>query len=240
MKKRAPNLPARPGGILRWSTLCLLAGGAAGLSSCERDVISEEDARMAAAQTQVEALDAAKSQLSNGEVENNFHLPRVGYYHSAARTFFEHPYGFQKDGRHFANGAWIDFPPPTPPATSRPTPEALKLVETALADEQKVASRPQQGGGFGMGSALMMYWMLSGNRGMFSPGAGFRQAEGQAGNWQRGVDSQRSTVANYAASHPGYQRMVQNSKATGTPIKAGQSVRSGFGTRNSGGSSIGG
>jgi hypothetical protein len=239
MKKRDFTMSARPGGILRWSTFCLLAGGAAALTSCERSEVTEEDVRMAAAQTQVESLDAAKSQLLKGEVENNFHLPRVGYYHSPARAFFEHPYGFEKDARFFANGAWIDFPPPTPPATSRPTPEALARVDAALADEQKLAAKPQQGGGFGMGSALMMYWMLSGNRGMVSPGAGFRQAETQAGNWQRGVESQRGAVAKYAASNPGYQRMVERSKASGKPIAAGQSVRGGFGSKNSGGTSFG-
>ena len=190
-------------------------------------------------QTQIEKLDSAKSKLAKGEVANNFHIPRVGYYHAEARNFFEHPYGFEKDGRYFINGVWHDQPVAETVASSRPTPEALKKVEAALEEEQKVASNTQQqrGGGFGMGNALMMYWLLSGNRGMFSPGNGFRQASGQAGSWQQGMDSQRSAVKSYAASNPGYQRMVDQSRASGTSIKPGQSVRGGFGTsRNSGGS----
>ena len=59
-------------------------------------------------------------------------------------------------------------------ASSRPTPEALKKVDAALAAEQKeqgqAGTGPSSGGhGFGMGNALMMYWLLSGNRGMFWP-----------------------------------------------------------------------
>lgn len=239
MKKRNPT-PARPGGILRRSTLYLLAGGVAGLGSCERHTATEEDARMAATQMQVERLDAAKAQLASGQVANNFHIPEVGYYHTTARTFFEHPYGFQQDGKFFANGEWMESVPPPPPETSYPSAEALKLVDAALAKEQRTASGNDSGGGFGMGSALMMYWLLSGNRGSYAPGAGFRQAEAQAGTWQRGVDRRRDEVSNYSSTHVGYQRLVANSKASGKPVAAGQTVRGGFGARSSGGSSFGG
>lgn len=245
MKKRSFLTTLRPGGILRWSTACILAGG---LASCDRGVryvATEKDVEMAEAQTQIEKLDSEKSKLIKGEVANNFHIPRVGYYHAEVRSFYEHPYGFEKDGRYFINGVWQDQALPEAVASSRPTPEALKKVETALEEEQKVASNPQQhgGGGFGMGNALMMYWLLAGNRGMFSPGNGFRQASGQAGNWQRGVESQRSAVGSYAAANPGYQRMVDQSRASGTSVKPGQSVRGGFGnsrtTTSGGGSSFG-
>jgi len=49
-------------------------------------------------------------------------------------------------------------------------------------------------------------------------------------------------VSRYAAANPGYQRMVEQSRATGAPVKAGQSVRGGFGSsssRSSGRSSLG-
>lgn len=47
MKKRISPTTLRPGGILRWSTLCILAGG---LTSCDRGVryvATEKDAEMA-------------------------------------------------------------------------------------------------------------------------------------------------------------------------------------------------
>jgi hypothetical protein len=125
-------------------------------------------------------------------------------------------------------------------AASNPTPEALKKVELALDREQQLlaqqpagTSTTQHRSGFGAGNALMMYWLLSGSRGSFAPGAGFRQAGAQAGAWQQQVNSSRSTVSSYAASNPGYRRMVEHSRSTGTPIKSGQSVRGGFGSGSS-------
>jgi hypothetical protein len=125
---------------------------------------------------------------------------------------------------------------------SRPSPEALKKVDEALTREQQLAgkstSQAHSGGGFGVGNMLMMYWLLSGNRGMFSPGSGFRQAGANAGNWQSQVDQERRNVTRYASSNPGYSRMVEQSKSRGTPIRPGQSVRGGFGS-SSGGFSFG-
>jgi len=235
MKKRSFLTTLRPGGILRWSTACILAGS---LSSCDRGVrhvMTEQDAEMAETQSQIEKLDTEKSKLIEGEVSHNFHIPGVGYYHADAQNFYEHPYGFSKDGRYFTNGEWKDEEIPAMASSSRPTPEALKKVEAALEEEQKVAAKPQgqHSHGFGMGNALMMYWLLAGNRGMFSGGSGFRQASGQAGSWQRGVDDQRGAVSRYAAANPGYSRMVEQSRASGVPVKAGQSVRGGFGTSSS-------
>jgi hypothetical protein len=234
MKKRSFLTTLRPGGILRWSTACILAGGLASCDSGVRHVATEQDVEMAETQVQIEKLDGEKAKLMEGEVTNNFNIPRVGYYHAEAHEFYEHPYGYSQDGRYFVNGAWQDEPVAESLAASRPSPAALKKVEAALEEEQKVASNPQSsGGGFGMGNALMMYWLLAGNRGMFSPGNGFRQASGQAGNWQQGVERQRGAVSSYAASNPGYQRMVAQSRASGTSVKAGQSVRNGFGTSTS-------
>lgn len=238
MKKRNLSTTLRPGGILRWSTACILAGG---LTSCDSSsyVATPKDVEMAKIQSQIDTLDEQKAKLMNGEVANNFHIPRVGYYHAEARNFFQHPYGFQQEDRYFVNGVWQNQPGPSEVAASRPSPEALKKVETALAEEQKLASNPQShaGGGFGMGNALMMYWLLSGNRGMFSPGAGFQQAQRSAGNWQQGVDTQRDNVRSYASANPGYNRVVRQAQASGAPVRAGQSVRGGFGSspRSSGG-----
>jgi hypothetical protein len=197
---------------------------------------------MAEAQAKIDELDKQQAILKRGEVANNFHFPRLGYYHAAAHDFFEHPYGFSNDGRWYCNGVWQDqAPAEAVVASSRPSPEALKKVDDALAAEQK--EQPQAGTGqtsgshgFGMGNALMMYWLLAGNRGMFGGGAGFQQAGGQVQNWQRGVESQRSAVGRYAAANPGYQRMVAQSRATGMPVRPGQSVRGGFGSRSTGSS----
>jgi hypothetical protein len=193
---------------------------------------------MAETQKRIEQLDSQKTKLAAGLVINNFHLEGVGYYHAEARDFFPHPCGFERDGKWFVNGVWQDRPGPGMVADSRPTPEALKKVEAALEKEQQLLageSGSARSGGFGMGNALMMYWLLSGNRGFFSPGAGFQQAGRHAPQWQGGVESQRSAVASHAAANPGYKRMVDQSRASGTPVRAGQSVRGGFGSSRSGG-----
>lgn len=198
---------------------------------------------MAETQKRIEALDAQKSKLASGMVENNFQLEGVGYYHAAARDFFPHPYGFQHEGRYFVNGMWQANPGPATVSDSRPSPDALKKVEAALEKEQQVlagqSGSARSSSGFGMGNALLMYWMLSGNRGFFSPGNGFRQASTQVPQWQGGVESQRSAVASHAAANPGYQRLVDQSRASGKPVVSGQSVRGGFGGKatSSGGSS---
>lgn len=233
MKKRSLPTTLRPGGILKWSTACILAGSLAACDRGVRYVATEQDVKMAETQTKLEELDTEKAKLQAGEVTNNFHIPRVGYYHAEAREFYPHPYGYSQDGRYFVNGAWQDEPVAESRLTTRPSEAALKKVEAALEEEQKVAttSTPAAhhgGGGFGMGNALMMYWLLSGNRGMFSPGNGFRQASGQAGNWQRGVEQQREQVSRHAAASPGYQRMM--SRGGSRPTAAGQSVRGGFGS----------
>jgi hypothetical protein len=237
MKKRSFPTALSPSGILRWSTYCILAGGAAGLSSCDRGVkyvATEEDVEMAETQMRIEQLDVEQNTLKRGEVAHNFHLPRLGYYHAEAHEFFEHPHGYSKDGRWFVNGVWQDHPPAEVNlSASRPSPAALEKVDAALAAEQQgKGTAPATGGnGIGMGNALMMYWLLAGNRGLFGGGPGFRQAGGQAQNWQRGVESQRGAVVRHAAANPGYQQMVQQSRATGTPVRPGQSVRGGFGSR---------
>jgi hypothetical protein len=248
MKRSTASI--RPGGILRWSTACLLAG--VGLSSCDRGyVATAKDQQMAEAQQRIESLDASKATLMAGEVPNNFHLEGVGYYHAAVGDFFPHRYGFADERGWFVNGVWELNPGPDEVAASRPLPDALKKVEAALEKEQQLAggavsgaspAAATQGQGFGMGNALMMYWLLAGNRGLFSPGAGFRNADGRAGGWQRSVDSQRAAVNSHAAANPSYRRMVEQSRASGMPVRAGESVRGGFGSSRgrSGGFSSGG
>lgn len=237
MKRRAA--PIRPGGILRWSTACILAG--TGLSGCDRGyVATAKDQQMAEAQKRIEEIDAGKSKLMSGMVPNNFHLEGVGYYHAASRDFFEHPYGFSDTRGWFVNGRWELNPGPDLVADSAPSPEALKKVEAVLEKEQQALagqspSATTPGHGFGMGNALMMYWLLAGNRGGFVPGAGFRNADRQAAGWQRSVDNQRMAVNSHAAANPNYRRMVDQSRASGMPVRAGQSVRGGFGSSRSGG-----
>jgi hypothetical protein len=229
MKKRSFSTILNPGGVLRWSTFCILAGGAAGLTGCERGVnyvTTERDVEMAETQTRIEQIDEQQATLKRGEVSHNFHIPGVGYYHAEANDFFAQP--------QEAAGATV--------AASRPSPAALQKVDAALAVEQaREGAQPEsRGSGFGMGNALMMYWLLAGNRGMFGAGSGFQKASGQAQNWQRGVETQRGAVGRHAAANPGYQRMVQQSRASGTPVRAGQSVRGGFGASRATGAPTGG
>ena len=242
MKKRSFLAPIHPGGILRWSTACIVAGGIAALTGCERKyVATARDEQMAQVQVKLDALDAQKTKLMNGEVANNFELSGVGYYHAEARDFFEHPYGYRENGRWFANGEWQDQPlAEAGVAASRPTPEALKKVEDALDREQQLLASQEKAtpgttqhhstAGLGFGSALMMYWLISGNRGSYRPGASFQQAGAQAESWQRGMDAQRRSVSAYASANPGYSRLVAQSSRSGAPVTAGQSVRGGFGS----------
>ena len=244
MKKRSPLTAIRPNGILRWSTACILLGGSAGLTSCEREetyVATDQDVKMAGIQKKIEDLDSSQQLLKQGLVENNFSIPGVGYYHAAKNDFFEHPYNFQRDGKWYVNGAWQDHPEVEGIPASRPSPEALKKVDAALTREQQqpsgaAPSQAHSGGGFGVGNMLMMYWLLSGNRGMFSPGAGFQNAGRNVGNWQSQVNDERRNVARHASASPGYNRMVEQSKMRGTPVRPGQSVRGGFGSSSSGSS----
>lgn len=242
MKPRSLLASIRPNGILRWSTACILAGS---LTSCDdRYVATEKDAKMAETQSRIDELDAQQDLLKQGEVANNFDIPGVGYYHAAKHDFFEHPYGFMRDGRWFVDGAWQDQPGADQVPPSRPSAEALKKVDAALAREQELlnsGSQASSGGhrdGMGVGNMLMMYWLLSGNRGFFSPGSGFRQANQNAGNWQNQVERERQNVRSHAAANPGYSRMVQQSQSRGMPVRPGQSIRGGFGS--GGGSSFGG
>lgn len=233
MKRRGFAQLIRPGGILFWSTACILTGA---LQSCDRSVthvISEKDAEMAESELAIEKMDSEKSRLLQGEVSHNFHIEKVGYYHADARDFFPHPHGFQQDGRYYVDGVWVDHPVAATLEKSRPSPEALAKVEKALEEEQASTASAPHGHGCGMGHALMMYWLLSGNRGSYAPGAGFRRADGQAGNWQRGVDQRRDEVRGYAAANPGYRRMVEQSRASGIAVRPGQTVRGGFGSTSS-------
>lgn len=237
MKKRSLFASIRPNGILRWSTACILAGS---LTSCDDQyVATEKDAKMAETQSRIDELDQQQNLLKQGEVANNFNIAGVGYYHAAKHDFFEHPYGFTREGKYFVDGAWQAEPGSDYVGPSRPSPEALKKVDAALAREQQLQNSGSQAsssghGGMGMGNMLMMYWLLSGNRGMFSPGAGFRQASQNAGNWQNQVERERQNVRSHAAANPGYSRMVQQSQSRGTPVRPGSSVRGGFGSSNSG------
>lgn len=239
MKRRTATI--LPTGALRWSTACILAG--LGLSGCERNyVATAKDQQMAETQKRIEALDAQKAKLMTGEVPNNLYIEGVGYYHSLARDFFPHPYGFEHEGKWFVNGTWATQAPVENESSSQPSPEALKKVQAALEREQQLlagqsgsGSAGHHHGGFGMGNALLMYWLLSGNRGGFVPGPGFQRASAQAPAWQGEVERQRGNVNAYASSNPGYRRMVEQSRASGVPVRTGQSVRGGFGSSRSGG-----
>lgn len=208
---------------------------------------------MAELQKNLDEIDNRKNQLLNGVVEHNFELPGLGYYHAEAQDFFPYRYAEEKDGKWFANGEWLTQEPARCSlTTSRPSETALRKIELFLEREQQLVSQEGEGsasstthhhhGGMGMGNMLMMYWLLSSNRGGYSPGAGFQNAQANHQNWQQSVNQQRQLVNSHASAHPGYNRLVQQSKATGAPVTQGSSVRGGFGTskRSSTSSSWGG
>lgn len=261
MKKRGFAARIRNGGILQWSTVCILAGGVAGLAGCDSQyTATPKDEQMAALQKKLDAVESEKSRLMNGEVANNFELPGVGFYHAEARDFFPYPYGQEKDGKWYANGQWQDQAPAEARfASSRPTPEALKKVELALTREQELIEKENNADALttqtaanagtthnptttyhhhsGFGNALMMYWLLSGNRGSYTPGAGFHQAESRVGSWQQGMERDRQSVSSYASANPGYRRMASQSSASGSSFHSGSSTHSGSSVRGGFGSS---
>jgi hypothetical protein len=251
MKKTSQHIRLRKGGILQWSTLCLLAGGSVALNSCDSEstcISTPEDAKMAGLQKQLDEIESRKGQLMNGELENNFELPGLGFYHAEAGDFFPYRHGHSKDSKWFSAGEWLEYEPAAPyPSATRPTPVALEKIQQLLEREQALAEKSGSGntvthhhhGGGGMGNMLMMYWLLSGNRGAFTPGAGFQNAQRQESGWRRSVDQGRQTVSSYAASNPGYSRLVEQSKASGARVTPGSSVRGGFGSSSRVGSSFG-
>ena len=252
MKKR--NL-IHPGGILCWSTAFILAGGAVSLTSCDNSVRTVLDDSSADAEKRVAEVDTVQGQLESGMVENNFQIPKLGYYHAAAHRFYEFPYNQYKEGQYYVNGAWQTEAGPENISSSRPNADELKRIDTSLEEEQKqVAAHPQTyhsgGGGMGMGNMLMMYWLLSGNRGFFSPGPGFTNAAGQAGRWQRDWKEQRRYAGGSgggSSSFGSYRRASSPSRSTVSSSSSSSSLehsspshssssRGGFGSHSSGSS----
>lgn len=234
---------------MHWSTVCLLAGGGLALQSCDSEstyTATPKDVRMASLEKQLDEIDQRKAQLTSGEVENNFELSGLGFYHCEANDFFPYKHGQYQDGKWYANGEWRDDRPASPfPSTSRPSTAALEKIQQLLEREQELAketgslaetsthSTTHHHHSGGMGTMLMMYWMLSGNRGAFSPGAGFQNAQQKESSWRGSLDRDRQTVSSHAAANPGYSRLVQQSKSSGAPVTAGSSVRGGFGNSRS-------
>lgn len=241
--RKSTGAALRVSGILRVSTASLLATGIMGVTSCGDKAYetSLKDQEMAATQREIDKLDAQRTQLVSGEVPNNFFLENLGHYHAGAHSFFTPAYNESRDGKYFVDGVWQESRGPTDVPPSRPSMDALIKIDAALAKVQEkmksqtsaanVANQSSHnGGGMGMGSMLMMYWMLSGNRGMFGGGTGYAYGNAQAGNWQRDLDQRRSTVSSYAAGNPGYRAAISESARTGSPVRSGQSVRGGFGS----------
>jgi hypothetical protein len=257
MKKTSSQQRLRKGGIMQWSTMCLLAGGSVALPSCDSEstyTATPEDVRIASLEKQLDEIEKRKAQLTSGEVENNFELPGLGFYHCEAKDFFPYRHGQNQDGKWYANGEWQDDAPAVPvPTASRPSTAALEKIQQLLEREQEIAktsgatadqttsttTQHHYHHGSGVGSMLMMYWMLSGNRGGFTPGAGFQNAQRQESGWRGSLERDRQAVSSYAGANPGYSRLVQESRSSGAPVTAGSSVRGGFGSSSCGGSSFG-
>lgn len=253
--KRATSLPIRRGGILQLSTWLILAGSTISLTSCDS---SERKARQAQASYEAESkrlideLDSQRQQLLSGEVPNNFHIPKIGYYHAAAKDFYEHSYNSQKDGKWFVNNAWVDQAGPETVPPSRPSPEALVRIQSALEKEEEdlegASARAAQytnqaHSGPGIGSALMMYWLLSGNRGGFSPSPGFSRFGQRAPLWESNYRTQRDQQARAtsAAGGSGYRRSGSTTSggttSTARPSSGGSDSSSSGASRSGSGSS---
>jgi hypothetical protein len=248
--KRAPTLPLRRGGILQLSTWLILAGGTASLMSCdssERQAMQARASYESESKRLIEELDSQRQQLLSGEVPNNFQIPGIGYYHAGAHDFYEHSYNFQRDGKWFVNNAWLDQAGPEDVPASRPTPEALRRIDETLDKQQReldatadTAARYQHQAqaGPGLGSTLMMFWLLSGNRGFFSPGPGFTSFGQRAPMWESRYRHDRDEYARTKAYSGGggggsYSSSSKSSRPAGPPSSSSSSYSS---SRDSGGS----
>jgi hypothetical protein len=245
--KRATSIPIRRGGILQLSTWLILAGSTVSLTSCDS---SQRKAREAQANYEVESkrlideLDAQRQQLLSGEVPNNFHIPGVGYYHAGAHDFFEHSYNHQRDGKWFVNNEWLDEEGPSAVAASRPSPEALTRIDQTLAKSEEALDamanqvaqhQSQASSGPGLGSALMMYWLLSGNRGSFAGGSGFTRCGQKAPLWESKYRDQRQQQARTTANARAGVRTASAPNSGSNSRATAPSSRGGFGAH--GGSS---
>lgn len=246
--KRTTSIPIRRGGILQLSTWLILAGSTVSLTSCDS---SQRKAREAQAAYEVESrrlideLDSQRQQLLSGEVPNNFHIPGIGYYHAGARDFYEHSYNFQRDGKWFVNNEWQDQAGPATVAASRPAPEVLTRIDEALAKSEQALDgmanqaaqyQSQASSGPGIGSALMMYWLLSGNRGAYGGGAGLTRFGQKAPLWESNYRQQRDQQARTAANaRAGVRSTAGRTTAGQSSRAAAPSSRGGFGAH--GGSS---
>jgi len=274
--KRASSLPLRRGGMLQVSTWAILAGGSLGLSGCdssEHKVASRPTSYEVESKRVIGELDSQRDQLLTGEVPNNFHIPEIGYYHAAAHAFYDTAYNEERDGKWFVNNAWVDEAGPEDVPASHPSAEALRRIDEALDKQQQsldAIATPsdtyQQSAygsptyvhshGNGVGSALMMYWMLSGNRGYYSPGTGFSSFGRNATMWESSYRSQKSSGSpgsgSYGTGSSTSRSMTSRSTAPSPHASSGSehegtsrsgkssgpSTRGGFGS--TGGSSSGG
>lgn len=249
--KRATSLQIRRGGILQLSTWLILAGSTISLTSCDS---SERKARESRASYEAESkrlideLDSQRQQLLSGEVPNNFHIPNVGYYHAGAKDFYEHSYNSQKDGKWFVNNAWVDQPGPETVPPSRPAPESLTRIQSTLEKaEQSLDATAAQANqyahqassGPGLGSAMMMYWLLSGNRGGFTPSAGFSNFGQRAPLWESKYRQQREQQARSGSSGGGAASGYRRSGTSGGSSGDDGSSASRRSTSPSSGSSAG-
>lgn len=256
--KRAASIPIRRGGILQLSTWLILAGSTVSLTSCDS---SQRRAREAQAAYEAESkklvgeLDAQRQQLLSGEVPNNFHIEGIGYYHAAAHDFYENSYNFQRDGKWFVNNAWVDQAGPAEVPASRPSPEALQRIDDQLAKQQQALDgasaqamqyQSQASSGPGLGSALMMYWLLSGNRGAYGASPGFSGFSPRASGWESTYRQQRDQQARTTAgfrtgsggSSGGFGSAGRSSSSSeGSSHASSSSARGGFGSHGSSSSS---
>jgi hypothetical protein len=250
--KRAPTLPLRRDGILRLSTWLILAGGAASLTSCdssERQAMQARASYEAESKRLIEELDSQRQQLLSGEVPNNFHIPGIGYYHATAHDFYEHSYNFQRDGKWFVNNAWAEQAGPQDVPASRPSPEALRRIDETLDKQQQGLDataaqaahyQHQATAGPGLGSTLMMFWLLSGNRGLFSPGPGFTSFGQRAPMWESRYreqrDQQARTTTSYGSGGGSSSSRFGSSRPSGTSSSSGDGASHSSSSSSSGSS----
>jgi hypothetical protein len=229
------NLFLNPLGILRLSTLGTLVSA---LSSCnvneKSHVVTEEEVKMVEKKVELDELEKNRTLLQQGIVPHDFYIKKIGYYHATVEEFYPIRYGTEQNEKFFINGEWLDSYSPNRIPSSAPSADTLVRIEKALEEEQKESSThattSHSPHGSGMGSWLMMYWLLSGNQGRYSSGSGYQQASSSAPAWQQSMNQQRNTVQQYSANHPNYQRLVEERKKNGSPLTTGGIIKGGFGS----------
>lgn len=79
---------------------------------------------------------------------NNHYLQGAGYYHAPYHAWYPHPLNYYDAGRgYYHGGQWSQTPEPSGLASSRPTPDAARLANSAARPARSTSAVSRRGFG---------------------------------------------------------------------------------------------